>query len=160
AGQYYVHIASAGGEANFDLGITTDYAGQTLASAANLGTLLSTQIVNGFVSGNVDQADSYSGVNSQDYYAFTLKTATTLGLGLRGLTADADLQLLNSAGTVLATSQNTYGYSENIVQALPAGTYYARVYHYLGATNYTLYVVPGASPSSGVSLRAVTSAPV
>jgi hypothetical protein len=158
AGEYYVRVCSAGGEANYNLGITTDYAGQTLAAARNAGTLTTTQIFNGFVNGDASKVDCYNGVNSQDYYSFTLKAPTTVGLGLGGLTADADLQLLNSSGAVLATSQNAFSEAETIIQALPAGTYYARVYHFLGATNYNLYVIPGASPNSSISFRAFNSA--
>ncbi len=80
-------------------------------------------------------------------------------LGLTGLTADADVQLLNSSGSVIASSVRAGTASESITSQLSAGTYYIRVYPYTGDTNYNLAVsattatvTPGYSAISGYGL--------
>jgi hypothetical protein len=59
-------------------------------------------------------------------------------LSLTGLSADADVQLLNSSGGVIFSSTAGGTTSESITHQLSAGTYYVRVYQYSGNTNYTL----------------------
>ncbi|WP_409939617.1 pre-peptidase C-terminal domain-containing protein, partial [Microcystis sp.] len=56
------------------------------------------------------------------------------------MTAGADVQLLNSSGSVIASSTNGGTASESITSQLSAGTYYIRVYPYTGDTNYNLAV--------------------
>ncbi|OBQ15310.1 MAG: peptidase S8, partial [Aphanizomenon flos-aquae LD13] len=114
-----------------------DNAGNTLATARNVGTLTATQSFSDWVgSADID-----------DYYSFNVTTPSNVNLNLTGLSADVDLYLLNSSGTVISSS--IYGTtSESITSQLSAGTYYARVNRYSGNTTY------------GLSLNATAVAPV
>lgn len=103
-------------------------AGNTLSSALDIGVLNSSQTFNDFVGSS----------DNNDYYRFTLSTAANFNLSLTGLSSDADVQLLNSSGGVLASSEAGSTISEAIRQVLAAGSYYIRVFPYTGSTNYTL----------------------
>jgi hypothetical protein len=104
-----------------------DNAGNTLATARAVGTLTATQSFSDWVgSADID-----------DYYSFNVTTLSNVNLNLTGLSADVDLYLLNSSGTVISSS--IYGTtSESITSQLSAGTYYARVNRYSGDTTYGL----------------------
>ena len=62
-----------------------------------------------------------------DYYKFTLTVRSNFGAILNGLTRNADLELLNTAGTVLVRSTKLGTAAESINQVLDAATYYIRV---------------------------------
>jgi hypothetical protein len=88
----------------------------------------------------------------KDYYSFTTTTAAPkLKVTLSTLPGDYDLKLYNSAGTLLATSQNGSTTSETISynSSTVGSTYYAYVYGYNGAFSatqcYTLATVTSAS---------------
>lgn len=115
----------------------TDAAGNTLATAHNMGTLAGNQTFQDFV-GTAD---------SDDYYRFSLIQGSTLNLALTGLSADANVQLLNSDGKIITGSYGAARSSEAITQALNAGDYYIRVYQFDGNTNYQLTVSTNATPS-------------
>ncbi len=101
----------------------------SLAAARNLGTLSSTPTaVRDFVGGS----------DTQDFYRITLTQARTLSLRLSGLISDADVQLLDSQGRVVASSTRGGTSAEDITRSLAAGTYFIRVYQYRGDTNYDL----------------------
>jgi hypothetical protein len=68
-----------------------DGAGNTLATARNVGALSSTQTFQDFVG----QADT------NDYNKFSVAKRGTVTMAVSGLAADADVQLLNSAGTTV-----------------------------------------------------------
>ncbi|GCA94942.1 pre-peptidase C-terminal domain-containing protein, partial [Microcystis aeruginosa] len=113
-----------------------DLAGNTLATARiiTVGTVPST--FNDFV-GNGDE---------KDYYKFILTEGGNLSLHLTGLTADADVRLLDGSGQFVWSSFNNGTANENIERALKAGTYYVGVYPgFPRNTNYTLSLkVPNA----------------
>ncbi len=71
--------------------------------------------------------------DTQDFYRFTVGERGTLSVNLARLSADADLQLLSSDGTVLSRSVNPGTASESISRELVAGEYFVRVYQ--GASN-------------------------
>jgi hypothetical protein len=119
------------------LNTPVDNAGNTLATARAVGTLTATQSFSDWV-GSVD---------TNDYYKFNVGTQSNFSLSLTGLSADADVELLNSSGGVIAISQNCGTTSESITRQLSAGTYYARVYPYSSDTTY------------GLSLNATAVAP-
>lgn len=101
----------------------------TAATARELGTLSSTPTtVSDFV-GNSD---------TQDYSRFTIARASDVTLRLNGLSSNANVHLLDSLGRIVTTSQRMGSQSEEILWALDAGAYYARVYQYSGDTNYNL----------------------
>ncbi|MFI5381185.1 MAG: clostripain-related cysteine peptidase [Tepidisphaerales bacterium] len=85
-----------------------------------------------------------------DYYKLTLGAAGTAAnyvqIDFSDAAGDLDMQLLDSQGNVLATSNGTSD-SERVSLNLPAGTYYVGVYGYNGATN--TYAMTINAPVSG-----------
>lgn len=133
-----------------------DLAGNTLGSAFNIGT----------AAGSGTFSDRVNGADPNDYYQFTLSTASNVNLSLNGLIADANLQLLNSSGTLIQASSNAGTAAESIIRNLDPGTYYIRVFQASGETSYTLNlltappvfsVVTVTSPNGGNSLTAGSS---
>lgn len=108
-----------------------DYAGNTMAAARDLGTLTGTRSFQDFV-GAADR---------DDFYRFTLGTRSDFSLALGGLSADADVQVLNNNGGVIAGSYFGGSTAESITRTLDAGVYFIRVFRYSGDTNYTLSII-------------------
>ncbi|MBU6230430.1 MAG: pre-peptidase C-terminal domain-containing protein [Cyanobacteria bacterium REEB459] len=142
AGDYYVRVFRYSGDTTYNLALSAtvsvpaDNAGNTLATARNIGALSSTQTFSDWV-GSAD---------TNDYYRFSLAQTSTFNLTLNGLSADADVQLLNSSGAVLQSSTNAGTTAESITsQSLTAGDYYVRVFPYSGNTNYNLALSATAS---------------
>lgn len=87
--------------------------------------------------------------DTADFYRFTLSSDRTVGTFLSGLSADADVQLIQDlnnngivdVGEVLGRSIRAGAASEAIFTNLTAGTYFVQVYPYSGNTNYTLELV-------------------
>jgi subtilisin family serine protease len=139
---YYIRVYPFTGNTSYTLSLSAspnapiDQAGNTLATARDIGTLSGTQSFSDWV-GKVD---------TNDYYRLVLSQTSNFSLMVTGLSADADVQLLNSGGTVLASSTNRSNTAESISQSLSADTYYVRVYPYNAATYYTLTLSATASP--------------
>ena len=99
----------------------SDYAGNTLKEARDLGSLTNSRKFTDFV-GNSD---------TEDYYKFNWKTAGNISVFLNGLAAGTKLELLGSNGSVLQSSTNsgTTGTTTagSITANLKSGTYYVRV---------------------------------
>ncbi|MDB9545067.1 S8 family serine peptidase, partial [Microcystis aeruginosa CS-1036] len=155
AGTYYIRVYPYTGNTNYNLAVSAaplapvDLAGNTLATARAITVGSST----------TSYTDWVGSTDTNDYYRFTLANSSNFNLGLTGLTADADVQLLNSSGSVIASSVRAGTASESITSQLSAGTYYIRVYPYSGNTNYNLAVsattatvTPGYSAISGYGL--------
>ncbi|XQQ05829.1 MAG: DUF4347 domain-containing protein [Leptolyngbya sp. IPPAS B-1204] len=102
-----------------------------LSVVRDLGTL---GVFGQVVSGTVNASDP------EDVYQVTLTSGATLFPTLYVLTGDADLAILDSAGNVLASSNNPGLQAELITRAVPAGTYRIRVRRFTGSTNYNLVV--------------------
>ncbi|NJN30260.1 MAG: S8 family serine peptidase [Synechococcales cyanobacterium RM1_1_8] len=139
-GTYYARVYPFWGSTNYNLSLSAvprDSAGNSLTTARNIGTLSSTQTFTDFV-GSVD---------TNDYYRFSVGTTSNFSLALNGLSADADVQILNSAGVVLQSSLASGTSPESIRRTLTAGTYYVRVYPFGGNTNYTLALSAPAVPT-------------
>jgi hypothetical protein len=130
-GTYFVRVYRSSGDTNYSLSLNAtpiDNAGNTTATARAVGTLTATQSFSNWV-GSLD---------TNDYYSFNVGTQSNLTLSLTGLTANADVELLNSSGAVITTAAATGTTSESITRLLSTGTYYARVYQSSGDTNYSL----------------------
>ncbi|MBE9145602.1 Calx-beta domain-containing protein, partial [Planktothrix mougeotii] len=111
----------------------------TLSTAFDVGTLSGTRSFSGWV-GSTD---------TNDYYRFYVGSSNNLSLNLNGLSADADVQLLNSSGGVITSSAYGGSTAESITQSLNPGTYYVRVYRFSGDTNYNLSLsVPTTTPTN------------
>jgi hypothetical protein len=141
SGTYYVRVAeSASASTNYALTLKSDYAGNSLGSARNLGTLSAARSFKDFV-GSDDTAD---------FYKFTLSSTKPFTASLSGLAADANLQIIQDknangvidSGETLGTSAKTGTASESLAKPLAAGTYYVRVYRGSGDTNYSLSLSP------------------
>ncbi|MBD2302223.1 Calx-beta domain-containing protein [Nostoc sp. FACHB-190] len=110
--------------------LVPDYAGNSLSTARDISILNGTQ----------NFSDYLDVVDKDDYYRFELLKNSTFDLTLNGLSADANVELLNSAGVVMASSIASGTSAETINQSLNAGVYYVRVYRQSGQTNYNLSV--------------------
>ena len=95
-----------------------DFAGSTLGAARSLEI---TPHLQSFT-------DSLSPLNSADYYSFTVGSSSSLSLSLSGLSADAELELLDSQGKVLQSSVLPGTELESLLATLDAGQYYIKVY--------------------------------
>jgi hypothetical protein len=123
AGTYYIRVFPYNGAStNYTLHLS-------LVTPHALGTLSGTQTFQGSVGPS----------NPNDFYSFTLASQKTFSLLMNGLSADADVQLLNSAGVVIDSSSNSGTTPESINTVLAAGTYYVRVVPYhTASTSYSL----------------------
>jgi hypothetical protein len=138
AGTYYAAVLSDRTFTNYTLTLTSDAVGNTLNTARNLGTLGSSTL----------SLRDYVGADDlDDYYRFELNRPSSLNLSLTGMTADADIYLIQDvnfngvveAGEVLDYSIAANATSESIaISGLTAGTYYIGVLQYQGNTNYLL----------------------
>ena len=152
AGTYYVRVKGYGSSSTdytLEMSATLqDGAGNTLAAARNIGTLSAQQTFQDSVSGTSDP---------NDYYRFNLAQRADFSLSLSNLSADADVQLLDSSGKLLKRSIRSGSRSEDISLRLETGNYYVRVYPYNASTDYTLSMVAtgiGPTDKAGNSLEA------
>jgi hypothetical protein len=116
-----------------------DNAGNTLTTASKIGALSSTQTFNDFV-GSTD---------TNDYYRFNVSNPSTVNLALNGMIANADVQLLNSTGGVIASSTAAGSNPDNVISILTPGTYYVRVYPFDGNNNTGYNLSLGATIFDG-----------
>jgi hypothetical protein len=152
AGTYYVRIFQESGDTSYELKLSAtptspaDTPSNLLPTEFDLGTLGNAAI-------NLEK--SVSNTNTADVYRFNLHTEGSLSVSLLGLSADADVRLVqdtNNNGIVdpgeeIARSQNRDTLAEAIgIPTLEAGTYFAQVYQYSGNADYTLRL--SATPSS------------
>ena len=84
--------------------------------------------------------DGVSTTDTDDFYRFTLAGRSSLNLTLGGLSGNADLRLLDNAGSVIQSSLNQATLPESINRVLGAGTYYVQVSLGAGSVsaNYSL----------------------
>ena len=105
---------------------------------------LARKIVVGSSTGSYSDAISSSN-NIDDFYKFSLGARNDFNLSLGGMNADAKVELLDSRGNTIATSNNLGSASESINRTLEHGTYYVRVSSANGGDtpyNLNLSVVP------------------
>lgn len=164
AGRYYLDVHGYGGAYNPTYTLTTDIQvgttraaaipadafeqNNTRARATNLGTVTATSVVNNLTLTRSDV----------DFFKFTIRSAGTSSSEVlahfeNGL-GDIDLQLHDSAGRVLATSDGVTNVERVSLDSRPAGTYYLKVYGYNGRANpsYSLRFNHGIMLSQPVSL--------
>ncbi|MEG4282291.1 S8 family serine peptidase [Microcoleus sp. A006_D1] len=148
-----------------DLAAGTDpLTGTRTASQLNLSypdnTLATARNVVGVDNGRVNLSDFVGVGDREDFYKFTLNSNSDLSLRLDGLSADADLEVIQDknrngivdAADIIGSSSNLGATPESInLLGLNPGTYYVRVFSYLGAStkyNLTLSAKPGTGFSS------------
>lgn len=142
-GTYYAVISNFQGNTPYNFTLSTtplpvvpDSAGNSLAEAMNLGTL----------TGNLAASDFVGDADIRDIYRFSVDTASELNLELNGMTADADVRLIQDVsnngnidpGEIITLSQKSGNSREAIAQVLQAGTYFIVVSQFDGNTNYNL----------------------
>lgn len=114
--------------------------GSSISTATNLDPPSPTNFIGGII-GEINSSLPNA------YYKFTVNTPTNLNLALLGLTANVDLQLFNSAGTVNASSTYSGNSNEAINLAnVPVGTYYIRVY----GNNASSYLLDISATATGI----------
>jgi hypothetical protein len=134
-GIYYIQVkqyTQNSGNSRYDLGINSvlDSAGNNRDLALYIGFL---------GTNNVTYFDAVGDVDKNDFYKFDISGTRDLRLSLTGLSADADLEVLDSSGTRIDFSNLSGSRSESVsINNLGAGTYYARVSQYTGDTSYNL----------------------
>jgi hypothetical protein len=111
--------------------MSSELINNSLSSAFNFGNQ----------SGNTtwNWKNTLSTTDPNHYYRFSLSSSSRFNLALAGLRANANLALLNSSGSVIATSANLGVTAESIDRQLTVGLYYIRVAAIGGAaTSYSL----------------------
>jgi len=81
------------------------------------------------------------GTTDADWFKFSNSSSKkNIRVTIKALPADYDMQLYNSAGTLLGTSQNRGTVNEGFIyNNAPVGTYYVKIYGYSGAQSNTTY---------------------
>ncbi|MGF1492760.1 MAG: S8 family serine peptidase [Microcoleaceae cyanobacterium] len=146
SGVYFIRVLRFEGETDYELTLSgtpvnlrEDFAGNTLATARNLDLVEGSQTFSDFV-GSSDPIDLYE---------FETDQTSNFSVSLTGLTADADLQLIqdrNQNGTVdfddvVAGSYAAGDAAESLeIEGLEPGTYFLDILQYLGDTDYDLTV--------------------
>ena len=144
-GTYFLGVVNVGGNTPYLLTIDktaptlpSSGAGNTLATAADLGLLSEAQV----------QSDFLESLNPEDYYKFTLDSFQDVTLFLYDLGGNAQLSLIediNGNGIidpdeVIVTSESKGASQESIERVLSPGTYYVRVNTIQGDTTYNLWL--------------------
>ncbi|WP_413168108.1 S8 family serine peptidase [Capilliphycus salinus ALCB114379] len=122
----------------------TDLAGNTLATALDLGIIETPQMLQ----------DSVGENDLHDYYHFQLIAPTNLEVLLYGLESDADLRLIQDLDNneeveydeILGSSYYTGSNPDEVNQILEAGSYYIHVDQCIGDTDYDLLINPAPIP--------------
>ncbi|MBK6828306.1 MAG: pre-peptidase C-terminal domain-containing protein [Chitinophagaceae bacterium] len=136
------------------LNLGSSFVGGRLPCPANCPDILepnNSQATAGTISTGVYNKALIAATTDQDYYKFTATTGVNITVSLTTLPFDYDLQLLNSAGTVIGSSAAGGSTNETIVfNGAAAGTYTVRVFGYNGAFSasscYTLLVTTAVVP--------------
>ena len=150
AGTYYIRVSSIGGaNTSYKLGLQGSGAG------VDPGSNISSALDFGSFTTNTSRSwgESVSTSDTLDIYRVNLVQYSNLSLSLNNLSANADLQLLDSAGALLASSTNTGTASESMVRALNAGTYFVRVNSVNSNTPYTLSTATSFINAAPTSLQ-------
>lgn len=101
----------------------------------------------GVQNGNINLTGFVGTGDTKDFYRFDIDTKSNFNLRLDGLSADADVDLIQDrnrngateAGELIAYSQESGTIPDAInLSSLDPGTYYVKVLSYSGSTNYNL----------------------
>ncbi|MGA2501242.1 MAG: PPC domain-containing protein, partial [Tepidisphaeraceae bacterium] len=105
-----------------------------LAAAPHAGGDLAHALDLGVLSGVKTVSDTLPASQASGYFKLTLKARGDFTVSIYGMSADANLQLLNSKGATIASSANPGTALDQITQDLGAGVYYAWVFAATGGT--------------------------
>jgi hypothetical protein len=147
AGSYFLAAVGVGQQADYQLRLVPDYAGNTLTDARPLAdldfpVLSQTQTFRDYIEQSFGATSDVD-----DFYRFSLSGDARATLSTDGLPGeDLSLALIHDAnrngqvdaGELLQVSDNPDSPAESLDQVLNAGTYFVRVSGVNGSTNYTL----------------------
>ncbi len=150
AGNYYICVSSDSLlGASYGLNVTTSAMMAQLDPGADLAQARALTLNNGVL--NIQ--DSVSSQDVNDVYKFTLAQTNQLQIRLDGLSANANLQLVDAKGVELAQSSTAGLTAEFLSRSLGAGTYGIRVFG-AEATTYSLNIASAAAPAQTVLFAA------
>jgi hypothetical protein len=144
AGTYFVRVFSTATSATaYSLNVSAAFdATLDLAGNSESGARL-------IAAANGSYQDFVGDGDTEDWYRFTLTEQRQVSWTLNGMSADADLVLLEADGdTVIDWSLNGGAAAESIATLLDAGTYFLRVERFDGAN--TFYTLTGAFAAPAV----------
>lgn len=162
AGTYYIGVNPSYSYDNTDYDLTVS------ATAVNdAGNSLEDALDITLTEESITYSDWVGATDSNDYYRFSIADSKNFSLSLTGLDDDADVQILDNSGALVAESDEYGTISENLQAQFLAGEYYIRVYPSYSSdnTSYSLTVsasnipvVPGYSIVDGFGLVNAASA--
>jgi hypothetical protein len=124
AGTYFIRVRQTSGSTRFRLSLSgapaflPDQAGDRQANARKVALgATSTSFV-----------DAVGRSDRNDFYQFDVTTPGNISLNLGGLDGNADLQVLNANGNVIASSVNAGTTAESINLNLAPGSFFVRVF--------------------------------
>ena len=129
--QYRVRAENASGLSAYSLVASATTAGTVSVGGGGGGGGLPftvTQDLGSITKGSRRVRGTLSPADTADYYSFTLTAQSKVTLRLSGLKFNADLELLDSTGAVIAGSHHPRKRAESITLKLNAGTYYIKSY--------------------------------
>lgn len=137
AGTYYIKVVGYSGaySTSTAYALKATFTGSTSSDPYEPND--STSSAYAITSGITYNAYIYS-TTDVDYYKLSKTTSGTITISLTNLPGDYDLYLINSAGTVVASSENGSTTSESISYSASTGTYYVKVVGYNSAYSKTV----------------------
>ena len=106
--------------------------------ASDLGSVLGSAYNIGILNHPLTYTDFVGYSDTSDLYRFSVSSQSSFNLSLNGLSVDTYVELLDSNGERIATSNNSGTTGEWLDGHLAAGTYYVGVNQYGGNTDYRL----------------------
>jgi ELWxxDGT repeat protein len=140
SGTYFVKVLpSTFGATNYTLNL--NFNAEPADLAGNVATAGAARNINPLTSTASTYTDFVNDLDTNDYYKFDFTSSALVNLTLIPTNGNADVQLLNSSGGTIVSSNQTATTPDSINRSLIAGTYYIRVFPVSGAaTNYSLSV--------------------
>jgi Calpain family cysteine protease len=143
-GSYFVRVQQYSGSSNYTLRLSNSDPNNLLSGEDSFGDLSSYSYR--------DRSSRISSTDTSNLYSFSLNSARDVTLALTGLSADADIRLIQDSnnngivdfGEVLASSTRGGSANEAINKVLGAGNYFAQVIQYSGDTNYNFRLLSTA----------------
>ena len=154
SGTYTIRVnAVATGAIDYQLFFGNESVAATRQTAVYLGNLTNMQQVFREQAGTVQAT-----TNRDDYYRFALGQRRTMRFDLRDLSANANLRLVNSSGTLIAQSSRGGTTVDSLLRTLDRGTYYIQVMAAGGGTiDYRLRYGRERPPPPSVNLGNLTN---
>jgi hypothetical protein len=156
SGSYFVRVQQYSGSTNYTLRLSGSNPNNLLSGEDSFGDLSSYSYR--------DRSSRVSSSDTSNLYSFSLNSVRDVTLALTGLSADADIQLIQDSnnngivdfGEVLATSTRGGSANEVINKVLGAGNYFAQVIQYSGDTNYNFRLL-SAAPEVNLTVNQVNA---